>query len=77
MSEDKKIRKPRKTKSEYNRTYYEKKKDKLITNGCTKTECPNCLKVISKNNLRCHLKTKLCAKRIMKKTEEKICHTNI
>jgi hypothetical protein len=58
-----KVKKPRKTKSEYNKTYYEKKKETLINNGCRKVECPECHKVVTKNNLRYHVKSNLCLKR--------------
>lgn len=46
----------------YQRQYYLKNKERLIKNGCVKVTCDLCNKIVSKNNLKRHQKTKLCMK---------------
>jgi len=43
--------------------YYQKNKQTLIERGCEKMKCEKCEKMISRNYMSIHLKSKLCKKR--------------
>ena len=48
---------------EYNRTYYAKNKEKIIKDLCTKCKCNFCGRIVIKNNIQKHQKTKICENR--------------
>lgn len=60
-----------KTKSDYNRTYYEKHKNKLIEKGCEKVTCELCEKVLTINHIKQHKNGTQCKKRQIKNKYEK------
>ena len=62
MSEENEIIKPQKTKKDYNKTYYEKNRRKIINSACEKIQCDKCDKFITRKGIQCHQKTKLCKK---------------
>ena len=50
-------------RKEYNKKYYAENKERIAEMLLTKQECPHCKKFITKGNMQCHMKSKLCAKR--------------
>ena len=50
-------------RKEYNKKYYAENKERIAEMLLTKQECPQCKKFITKGNMQCHMKSKLCAKR--------------
>jgi hypothetical protein len=46
----------------YNKEYYNKNRTKALQKACTPITCPCCLRVVTRNRLNVHLKTKLCQK---------------
>ena len=49
-------------REEYNRNYYQANRVNSLNKACTPVTCPCCLRVVTKNRLTVHLKTKLCQK---------------
>ena len=50
-------------RKEYNKKYYAENKERIAEMLLTKQECPHCKKFITKGNMQCHMKSKLCVKR--------------
>jgi hypothetical protein len=50
-------------RKEYNKKYYAENKERIAEMLLTKQECPHCKKFITKGNMQCHMKSKLCTKR--------------
>jgi hypothetical protein len=50
-------------RKEYNKTYYENNKVKIIQKGCEKMKCPFCERIIIKNNLLKHSKLEICQRK--------------
>ena len=50
-------------RKEYNKKYYAENKERIAEMLLAKQECPHCKKFITKGNMQCHMKSKLCAKR--------------
>ena len=46
----------------YNKKYYNKNRVIALNKACTPVNCPCCNRVVTKNRLTEHLKTKLCLK---------------
>ena len=68
MSEQEKMKQ---IKKQYNKTFYEKHKERLIADSCQRVECPLCCKMVTKKGLKNHKETKLCKKiRTKNKYEE-------
>ena len=44
----------------YNKTYYQTKRDQILKKACEKVECEFCHRIVIKNNILKHQKTKLC-----------------
>ncbi len=60
-----------KTKSDYNRTYYEKNKDRIIQQGCKKVICDLCEKTLTINHIKDHKNGTQCKKRQQRNKYEK------
>ena len=50
-------------RKEYNKKYYAENKERIAEMLLTKQECPHCKKLITRGNLQCHMKSKICTKR--------------
>jgi hypothetical protein len=50
---------------QYNKEYYANNKNKIIKQMTTKTECPDCSKLITKCNLNKHMQSRLCKKKVI------------
>ena len=46
----------------YNKNYYQANRINALNKACTPVTCPCCLRVVTRNRLNVHLKTKLCQK---------------
>ena len=46
----------------YNKNYYQTNRINALNKACTPVTCPCCLRVVTRNRLTVHLKTKLCQK---------------
>ena len=46
----------------YNKKYYQENRVNALNKACTPVTCPCCLRVVTRNRLNVHLKTKLCQK---------------
>jgi len=56
------IKKQKKTRKDYNLTYYLKFREQIIRNACEKLKCENCFRQIARKSMKSHQKTKLCQK---------------
>lgn len=61
----------KKTKKDYNRTYYLKFREQIIRNACEKFECVNCCRQIARKSMKSHQKTKLCHKQTKLLSDDK------
>jgi hypothetical protein len=57
-------------RKEYNKKYYAENKQRIAEMLLTKEECPHCKKLITKGNLRCHMKSSICARRKEKHNQQ-------
>ena len=55
---------------EYNKAYYAKNKETILSKACEKIECPFCKRSVMKNNLPHHKNTPLCARKQEQLLEE-------
>jgi hypothetical protein len=46
----------------YNKNYYQQNRVNTLQKACEPVNCPCCNRVVTKNRLNVHLKTKLCQK---------------
>ena len=46
----------------YNKNYYQQNRVNTLNKACAPVNCPCCNRVVTKNRLNVHLKTKLCQK---------------
>ena len=46
----------------YNKHYYQQNRVNTLNKACAPVNCPCCNRVVTKNRLNVHLKTKLCKK---------------
>ena len=46
----------------YNKNYYQQNRVNTLQKACKPVNCPCCNRVVTKNRLNVHLKTKLCKK---------------
>ena len=46
----------------YNKNYYQQNRVNTLNKACAPVNCPCCGRVVTKNRLNVHLKTKLCKK---------------
>ena len=46
----------------YNKNYYQQNRVNTLNKACAPVNCPCCDRVVTKNRLNVHLKTKLCQK---------------
>lgn len=44
----------------YNKTYYQSKRDQILKKACTKIECEHCHRCVIKNNILKHQRSELC-----------------
>jgi hypothetical protein len=49
-------------RKEYNKKYYQENRVNALNKACTPVSCPCCNRVVTRNRLNVHLKTKLCQK---------------
>ena len=49
-------------RKEYNKKYYQENRINALNKACTPVSCPCCNRVVTRNRLNVHLKTKLCQK---------------
>ena len=54
---------------QYNKSYYEMNKQKILKKYAEKVECEFCKKIVTSNYLKQHLKTAICEKRRIIDTE--------
>ena len=46
----------------YNKNYYQQNRVNTLQKACEPVNCPCCNRIVTKNRLNVHLKTKLCKK---------------
>jgi hypothetical protein len=46
----------------YNKNYYQQNRVNTLQKACEPVNCPCCNRIVTKNRLNVHLKTKLCQK---------------
>ena len=46
----------------YNKNYYQQNRVNTLQKACESVTCPCCNRIVTKNRLNVHLKTKLCKK---------------
>ena len=49
-------------RKEYNKNYYQQNRVNALEKACAPVSCPCCDRIVTKNRLTEHLKTKLCLK---------------
>ena len=49
-------------RKEYNKNYYQQNRVNALEKACAPVSCPCCNRIVTKNRLNVHLKTKLCKK---------------
>jgi len=55
---------------QYQKDYYQKNRKQMLAYGCEKMECDHCHRIVSRNQLLRHKKTKICAKNTISKHSE-------
>ena len=58
-------------KAEYNKRYYEKKKDEIASKLYAKEPCTRCGRILSHQNIRKHMETRYCKDRSGKVSSER------